>query len=108
MKIKRSAFYVTMYGLIQPVTMGLAIAFATFSSCKWIGSISVNLRALFWMRIRDIAAAKYTRFFHTTLPRSTYTEGSNENTNYEHFEIIHESDLRVCVQFILQRTNLLD
>lgn len=41
--------------------MGLAVAIATLLSCKWGGNNSIKLSALFLIRSREMAAAKWVR-----------------------------------------------
>lgn len=58
-----SNLYFNLNGLTHPVTIGLAVAMATLSSCKCGGNNSIKLSALFLIRSRDIDAAKWMRLF---------------------------------------------
>lgn len=48
---------------VKPVTIGLAVAIATLSSCKCGGSNSIKCNAPFLIRSREIDAAKCMRLF---------------------------------------------
>lgn len=56
--------YLILKGLHHPVTIGLALAIATFSSCKCMGKSLDKCRAFFLILSRETAAAKRTLLFH--------------------------------------------